>query len=108
MNKLNLLFLILLLPFIILIRIFTPKKDSRGRKLTNIIEDKYPKCKIINIAMQYDNRSSDKTISHKEQKVKGAVVVIENNCERRTLHLTFSDDNWNIINDVPDSGNDLN
>ena len=107
MNKLNVLFLILLLPFIIIIRLFTPNKARRGRMLTDIIERKYPKCKIINIDMQYDNGSSAASTADKDKNIKGAVVIIENKGERRILHLLFTDDIWHITQDVPDSGNDI-
>ena len=107
MNKMNLLFLILLFPFIVLIRLFTPNKDRRGRKLTDTIERKYPKCKIINIKMQYDEQPSAISTGDKAKKVKGAVAVIESNGERRTLQLSYADDIWNIDHDSPDSGNDI-
>ncbi|MBO4866977.1 MAG: hypothetical protein J5582_10535 [Ruminococcus sp.] len=107
MNKLNVLFLILLLPFIILIRLFTPNKARRGRMLTDIIERKYPKYKIVKIDMQYDDDSSVVSSADKDKNTKGAVVVIENNGERRILHLLFTDDIWHITQDVPDRGNDI-
>lgn len=100
MNKLNLLFLILLFPFIIIIRLFTPKKDRRGRKLTDTIECKYPKCKIISIKMQHGGSSSSASEADKAHDPKGAVVIIDNNGERRTLHLSFTDDIWQITQDV--------
>ena len=100
MNKLNLLFLILLFPFTILIRLFTPNKDRRGRKLTDTIERKYPKCKIISIKMQYGGSSSCASDADKDHDPKGAVVIIENNGERRTLHLSFTNEIWQITRDV--------
>ena len=107
MNKLNLLFLILLLPFIILIRLFKPNKDRRGRMMTDIIESKYPECRIIKIDMQYDERSSAVSTADKDKNVKGAVVIIDNNGERRILHLSFTDDTWHITKDATESGKDL-
>ena len=100
MNKLNLLFLILLFPFIILIRLFNPNKDRRGRKLTDTIERKYPKCKIISIKMQYGGNSSSASDADKTHDPKGAVVIIENSGERRALHLSFTNEIWQITRDV--------
>ena len=104
MNKLNFLFLILLLPFIILIRIITPNKDRRGRKMTDTIERKYPKCKIIRIDMQYDNESSAASTADKAKNVKGAVVAIENNGERCILYLSYIDNIWHITKDETYNG----
>ncbi|WP_294483852.1 hypothetical protein [uncultured Ruminococcus sp.] len=104
MNKLNFLFLILLLPFIILIRIITPNKDRRGRKMTDTIERKYPKCKIINIKMKYDNESSAASTADKAKNVKGAVVAIENNGERCILYLSYIDNIWHITKDETYNG----
>ncbi len=54
--------------------------------------------------MQYDNESSAASIAGKAKNVKGAVVAIENNEERRILYLSYIYNNWHITKDETYNG----
>lgn len=101
------LLIILLLPFIILIKLISPNRAASRRKIERVIKRKYPEYKINDIKMQYTDWSSSVKEAGACRKATLAVAEIANDEEQRTLHFELLFGIWRITHDAPDSGRNV-
>ena len=81
------------------ITLINDEKDIR-----QIIMEKYPTYEIIYVDLSYSDWSSSLRDADRKHKATSAMVKIENELERRTIHLNKYFYKWKIWSDEPDYG----
>ena len=99
--------LILILTVILLKRLFTATTETSRKRVTRMIQRKYPGYQIVSLTMQYADWSSTIRKANEENRATSAEAVIRNHEEQRTLHFRSHLRIWRITHDTPDSGKNI-